>query len=613
MPSQRMEIPFTGESHKGKNIFLNSEDCINYYPEILNGKVILRGSAGLLEVADLETNQPVRASIVFNDKVYFVSSDKLYRMGVNYNIETMSGASLDLTDDVYLIENSLQIGIFGGDKGYVYTLSTDTITQITDLDFPGASSATFQNGYGIVSRPGTAQFWWTGLNDFTSWGGLDFSTAGWKTDNLVRVFSDHEDLMLMGVTTIEPWQNTTATSTFVKISGAQMQLGLAAPHSVASGGFAIFWIANDDDGNNTVIMSVARQPKTISSTAITEAINSYSKIDDAIGLTYHENNHLFYEIIFPTANTSWIFDSTMPPKFAWHERKSRTFSGVKEVLGDEELSNNEFTVGGTDWLTGGTGVSFSNNTCVWADEGPSDSLRQEGSLAKSETYIVSVEVSSYTSGDLMVKTGFITSEAMNITGIGIFPVTITLDSDYNIARFNSDGFAGTVNSISYKTIITEGVQGVFQDGRHRINTHAFYNLEHIVGDFENGKIYELSRDYYDEDGNDLIAQRTSQPLVRNQDLLTFHELQILFTPGVGIVTGDAEDMDPKALVSWSDDGGFTFGNEIEVAIGKLGEYKNRAILYQLGQARNRLFRVKISAAVNRDILGAYAMVTVDDS
>jgi hypothetical protein len=60
-------------------------------------------------------------------------------------------------------------------------------------------------------------------------------------------------------------------------------------------------------------------------------------------------------------------------------------------------------------------------------------------------------------------------------------------------------------------------------------------------------------------------------------------------------------------LSWSDDGGRTFGNERKLSLGTTGEYKRRTVAYNLGYSRDRVYDLKVSDPVNRDIIGATLM------
>lgn len=154
------------------------------------------------------------------------------------------------------------------------------------------------------------------------------------------------------------------------------------------------------------------------------------------------------------------------------------------------------------------------------------------------------------------------------------------------------------------------VNGV--DRRWRASSYCFFGRKHVVGDYSNGKLYELDHDVYDEAGEEIICKRTSPVIRSKQNRITVDEFILLTEPGVGIIAEEAEDIDPQALVSWSRDGGYTWSPEIDVALGKIGEYDVLPRVNQLGQGRNWVFSLRISAAVNRTIVGAYINATEDD-
>ncbi len=91
----------------------------------------------------------------------------------------------------------------------------------------------------------------------------------------------------------------------------------------------------------------------------------------------------------------------------------------------------------------------------------------------------------------------------------------------------------------------------------------------------------------------------------------FHNLQIQFQPGVGLQTGQGSD--PEFILRWSNDGGFTFGNDHIVKIGKAGKYKNRAIKRRLGYARDRVYEVVVTDPVYRVVVSANLNASVGAS
>jgi hypothetical protein len=147
--------------------------------------------------------------------------------------------------------------------------------------------------------------------------------------------------------------------------------------------------------------------------------------------------------------------------------------------------------------------------------------------------------------------------------------------------------------------------------RHRSNCHAMFNGRHIVGDWQNGKLYEMSLDAYTDDGDSILRLRSCPVISQNQYRLFFTSLQVDIQAGVGTATGQSSA--PKVMLRYSDDSGHTFSNRRTVTMGKTGEYSARARFNQLGAGRNRVFEVSVSDPVPVVILGAYADVTAGTS
>jgi len=176
--------------------------------------------------------------------------------------------------------------------------------------------------------------------------------------------------------------------------------------------------------------------------------------------------------------------------------------------------------------------------------------------------------------------------------------------------------------------------------RHRGNCSCVFQGMVLVGDYANGKIYELDSTNYTDDGNNIRRLRRAPHLVADLQRQYFEEFQIQFQPGVGftglsvapfvylgtpyiiyptatlivpatqtVVIGFAQLQNtttnfPQAMLRWSDDGGSTWSNEHWVTIGQTGKYKNRAIWRRLGQARDRVFEVVVTDPVKAVIVSA---------
>ncbi len=140
--------------------------------------------------------------------------------------------------------------------------------------------------------------------------------------------------------------------------------------------------------------------------------------------------------------------------------------------------------------------------------------------------------------------------------------------------------------------------------RHRSNCFMDFGDVRIVGDYQNGLFYDMSRSYYTDNGSVLPAVRRSPHVWQksSRQRVFFAQLQIEFTPGVGLQTGQGSN--PQAMLRWSDDGGFTWGDERWTGIGRVGETRNRAVWYLLGYARDRVWEMRFTDPVPRDIIGA---------
>ncbi|WP_335984473.1 packaged DNA stabilization protein [Acinetobacter haemolyticus] len=74
--------------------------------------------------------------------------------------------------------------------------------------------------------------------------------------------------------------------------------------------------------------------------------------------------------------------------------------------------------------------------------------------------------------------------------------------------------------------------------RHRSQHHAFYNNTHIVGDYRNGKLYQLDNNIFTDDGELIMRERTAQAVITDGKLTRFNNLEIVCEVGF-------EDRKPK--------------------------------------------------------------------
>jgi len=156
--------------------------------------------------------------------------------------------------------------------------------------------------------------------------------------------------------------------------------------------------------------------------------------------------------------------------------------------------------------------------------------------------------------------------------------------------------------------------------RHRSNCAALFQGVVLVGDWQNGQIYQLDPNNYTDNGDPIRRLRRCPHLVTDLQRQYFDEFQIQFQPGVGLegitnppLNQETVGANPQAMLRWSNDGGSTYSNEHWSEIGKVGKYKNRIIWRRLGMARDRIFEVVVTDPIFACIISANLKASEGDN
>ena len=332
---------------------------------------------------------------------------------------------------------------------------------------------------------------------------LDVAAKSGASDSLVSFGVIHDEIWLLGALTTEVWNDTGAPDfAFGKIPGIFVQQGCVAPYSVAQTDLSLFWLSQNPEGGKIVLMGTPYKATRVSTHAIENALNKYSRVDDAIGFTYQQDGHSFYILTFPTADRTWCYDLATE---LWHER-------------------------------------------CWIDDN-GDEHRIRG------------QVSAYAYG---------------------------------------------VN---------------------------------LVGDWENGTIYELDLNTYTDDGQPIVRRRGFPHLVNEGKRVCYD--QFIAEMEVGSASGMTDElleygfavdgsgdgmqvnpggdgwlvysskgvMGPYISLRYSDTKGNSWGNPIELSLGATGEYSRSVQARQLGMGRDRVFELFWSGNFKTALNGAYIEVT----
>lgn len=159
----------------------------------------------------------------------------------------------------------------------------------------------------------------------------------------------------------------------------------------------------------------------------------------------------------------------------------------------------------------------------------------------------------------------------------------------------------TQTSILHKRLSYDPYAAKFH--RHRSNCFMNFKGMRVVGDYQNGALYQLTRNAYTDAGWPLLAQRRACHFwdKGERGRVFMASLQLDFRPGVGNASGMGSD--PQAGISISKDGGATFGQRTFRPIGKIGNYLNRTMWRKLGFGRDNVIDLQIIDPVPRDLIG----------
>jgi hypothetical protein len=317
-----MKTPILGSTYVARSVNAADARMVNLFPEIVPeaGKepAFLNRAPGLNLLNTIGTG-PIRGLWAFSSNdadAFVVSGTQLYKINTSY-VATLIG-DVSGTGPVSLADNGTQLFIACNGPSYIYNNTTGAFGEITDPDFPGAVTVCYLDGYFVFNQPNSQLMWVTALLDGTSIDPLEFASTEGSPDGLIAVASNFREVWAFGTNSIEVWYDSGAADfPLQRIQGAFNELGCAAPYSVAKMDNGLFWLGRDRRGQGIVYRANGYSGVRISTHAVEWQIQQYADLTDAIAYTYQQDGHSFYVLIFPTANTTWVYDASTQ---AWHER-----------------------------------------------------------------------------------------------------------------------------------------------------------------------------------------------------------------------------------------------------------------------------------------------------
>ncbi len=318
-----------GPGYKGRSDNVNASRCVNFYPELTteDSKSIvgsLVGTPGLLLYVDT-TLGPIRGAHFFNNRIYFVSVNKLYSVDSAKNIlpiiDSATGNQIELATSegrVAMADNGMystnggaanQLAFVDGQNIYVVNVTT---LVFSSFSIP-AKTITFIGGYFLVDKGG-AQFQRSDLYDGTVWPALGFSTADAYPDDLMATVNNHNEAWMIGAYSAEIYVADGSSNPMPFSRMGIIDYGTAAPHSVAKGNNTLFWLVSQRNGNAGEVFGIGMANgygiEIVSPQSINYHLSRYTEVSDAWGYCYTDKGHEFYVLTFPSENATWVYDAT---------------------------------------------------------------------------------------------------------------------------------------------------------------------------------------------------------------------------------------------------------------------------------------------------------------
>lgn len=330
-----MEIPIYNPN--------DGELPINFYfdTQLDDGRTGLVRTPGLTAIATLAADKEVRGIYNHNAVLYVVCGNGVYKY--NGALTTLTGTLGSTGGHVQMVANPTQIMINDGVRSYYITVATNTVTQIVDADYPAnVVSIAFQNGYGIALT-NTGRFYFSGINDFSSWGALDYLTAEIRPDQAKAVISHLQTLIVLGLDGTEIYySDPNPDAPFSRIQGGYMSKGCGATHSVAIGDNTPIWLSNERQIVRMV--SMGAMPQVISTRKLDELLQTYDTVSDAYAFCPIIKGYAWYVITFPSEDITFAYNLVTQSWFKWlsfagsvfqkHRANCHAFYEGRSMVGD---------------------------------------------------------------------------------------------------------------------------------------------------------------------------------------------------------------------------------------------------------------------------------------
>lgn len=326
-----MKAALTQGAYSARSIAANAQRCINLFPEPNPADSPFPTThypapgLRLLGTAPTGTGWRCLYRTKSTGELFGVCGSTVFQISATWTFTTLgtiatSSGIASMSDDGFFV-----LLVDGTAAGYTITLTSKAFATISDPNFYGATRVDIADTYFVLNRPGTNN-WYISLTNDDTFNALDIASKTSNPDPLKSVIVVGDNVVLPGALTTEIWYNTGASDfTFGKVPGAFIEHGCAAAYSVAKYELNGYWLSQNEAGQYIVLKYNSLAAQRISTHAIEAEISSYGDVSDAIGFCFQMGGHPFYQLTFPSADKTWVWDESSK---LWHQRVSLDSNGA---------------------------------------------------------------------------------------------------------------------------------------------------------------------------------------------------------------------------------------------------------------------------------------------
>jgi hypothetical protein len=315
---------FCGPSSVNQSPYFDNEDALGCYCEKAEvegtrSQIAMWPVPGKKRLAALSESS-VPSCYTVNGRTFFASSN-LWELTENLTVTNWGSLGTPPVAPTQITANAYQLVVMNNGNLFVFTLATNTFEAVDMAQFNGPiKQIDFADGYVLAIIQNSTTFQQSNLEDATTWSGLNIASVSYFPDNLVAMKCDHREAWFWSAKKAVIYYNSGAGfPVFIPIQGAFLEVGCCATFSPVQMDNSIFWLSQDEHGSLVGFRANGYAGERKSTHAQELAWQNYGTPygQDAVGFSYQEQGHTFWQLYFPSANATWDYDVASG---YWHKR-----------------------------------------------------------------------------------------------------------------------------------------------------------------------------------------------------------------------------------------------------------------------------------------------------